>query len=352
MDDLAFDAQTRLPNLFALLQDLRGPLARAAGYLMLFDIAEMSLINARYGPESGDATVRRLAEALADVAEGWRSPGATAYRGGGDQFFLALPDADSADISPTTARIRAAFRSIAAAAHPGFETLHCGSVRFLPEQSVGERLAACYQQVYQSRQGLQAAPPALVFPWVNEVVEQLADHVLQTVDLVRDMGALALTDEVSGLPNHRAAKGWLKDQQALFVQTGEPYAILFIDGDDLKEHNERFGYDAGNELVRNLGAELRRSLRPHDRLSRWLSGDEFLAVLPNTRTDEALAIAERLCTTIQGRSRAWRLPTSVSVGVASCPDDAQTAEALLHAAEHANLAAKRSGKARAQRAQG
>lgn len=350
MDDLAFDAQTRLPNLFALLQDLRGPLAGATGYLMIFDIAEMRLINTRFGREAGDATVQRLAEALADVAEGWSSPGATAYRGGGDQFFLVLPNAESADVPRTTARISAAFRNIAAA-HPGFETLHCGSVRFQPEQSVGQRLAACYQQVYQSRQGVPAAPPALVFPWVNEVVDQLADHVLQTLDLVRDMGALALTDEVSGLPNHRAAKSWLGDQHALFVQTGEPYAILFIDGDDLKEHNERFGYEAGNELVRNLGAELRRSLRADDRLSRWLSGDEFLAVLPNTRTEEALAIADHLCSTIQRRSQAWLLPTSVSVGVASCPDDAQTPEALLHSAEHANLAAKRSGKARAQRAQ-
>jgi diguanylate cyclase (GGDEF)-like protein len=115
-----------------------------------------------------------------------------------------------------------------------------------------------------------------------------------------------------------------------------------IDGDNLKAYNE-YGYQRGNEMIRDLGELLTAVVRPVDRVARWLSGDEYLVLLPGADLTIARNVGERLRAAVENGTRRW-LPVTVSVGAASCPRDATTAAELLATVEERGLASKRAGK--------
>ena len=97
-------------------------------------------------------------------------------------------------------------------------------------------------------------------------------------------------------------------------------------------------------MIHELGLILAGSLRQGDRLTRWLSGDEFMALIPGADRKLALQVAERIRLAVEAATRNWPIPITVSIGVAVCPEDAVTAPELLEKAENAITAAKKTGK--------
>ncbi len=85
-------------------------------------------------------------------------------------------------------------------------------------------------------------------------------------------------------------------------------------------------------------------LRPGDFLARWRVGDEFFIILPNTPSDKAMLVAERLRSAVETESKFWKIPISVSIGVADFPAKGTSSQDLLSAAEYAERQAKDSGK--------
>ena len=79
-------------------------------------------------------------------------------------------------------------------------------------------------------------------------------------------------------------------------------------------------------------------------MARWFSGDEFLIVLPGADRQKALHVGERLRLLVEKTTKDWLFPITISVGVASFPEDGKTLEALLRKAEEANALAKKCGK--------
>ncbi len=156
---------------------------------------------------------------------------------------------------------------------------------------------------------------------------------------------LARHDDISGLPNHRAAVAVLARTIARHERSRRPFAVLFVDGDNLKAYNER-GYEAGNRMIARLAATLAARLRPTDYVARWLSGDEFVAILPGA--DEAVAgmVAERLRAAVEAEFAAEPIPVTISVGLALYPADGATPDALMERAIASNMVAKKSGKNR------
>jgi diguanylate cyclase (GGDEF)-like protein len=129
-------------------------------------------------------------------------------------------------------------------------------------------------------------------------------------------------------------------------RTGEPLSVLLVDGDNLRQYNQ-ISYEAGDEAILLLGVTLQLQLRQSDFLARWRTGDEFLILLPNTGLERALHIGQRLCAAVERASRAWLLPSTVSVGAAAFPEHGQSVQELLHVAERGLEMAKDQGKNRA-----
>jgi diguanylate cyclase (GGDEF)-like protein len=166
-----------------------------------------------------------------------------------------------------------------------------------------------------------------------------------------EVQTLAVTDGLTGLANHRAFERALRTEVSRALRYGHPLALIFLDIDSFKQYNDTYGHPAGNERLKAIAALLRQNVRDPDVAARY-GGEEFAVILPHTNKVGALILAERI------RSQAAAAapeaagagePVSgytLSLGVAAFPDDADTPEALLLAADSAELAAKREGKNR------
>lgn len=155
-------------------------------------------------------------------------------------------------------------------------------------------------------------------------------------------------DTLTGLPNRILLMKRLKSAMKDSELTGIAGAVAFIDLDDFKEVNDKFGHAAGDNVLGQTAERLAKALRKSDTLARF-GGDEFVAVLPDlkdgivssnlmTRLLEACSIA----IAIEGAE----VTISASIGLAFFPSDATSAEELLSFADAAMYVAKREGRNR------
>ena len=169
----------------------------------------------------------------------------------------------------------------------------------------------------------------------------------------------ARTDSLTGLPNravvmervHRA----LEHARA---HPGYGFAVLFMDFDRFKQVNDTLGHGAGDELLRQIAARLRRALRPGDEVGRVdagrdlaarLGGDEFVVVLEGVHdADTVGAVADRLLAEMAEPYTVHDHPvqSSASIGIVVSGADSDSAEELLRDADTAMYEAKRAGRAR------
>jgi diguanylate cyclase (GGDEF)-like protein len=159
----------------------------------------------------------------------------------------------------------------------------------------------------------------------------------------------SVTDVLTGLGNRRALFQRLDAVIAEHLDPDAPehsLAFMFLDLDRFKEVNDSFGHPAGDELLRQLGARLRESLRGSDLVVR-LGGDEFAVALLDAGTDYAATVASRLIARIEEPFvlDAVRVQISASIGIAVLPEDATDAADLVRCADLAMYRAKLAGKA-------
>lgn len=159
-------------------------------------------------------------------------------------------------------------------------------------------------------------------------------------------------DELTSLYNHRAFQESLALELARAQRYGTPVSLLMIDIDHFKQINDAVGHQAGDAVLRQLGALLLDGARSIDQACRY-GGEEFMLILPMTTTTEALHVAGRLRSLIQdhefavGTGKSGQVDyrrLTVSIGVASYPLHAQTQTALIAAADAAMYAAKQAGR--------
>ena len=157
--------------------------------------------------------------------------------------------------------------------------------------------------------------------------------------------ALATTDPLTGLPNHRSMVAALDQELQRSQRYDRPCSVLFVDLDHFKALNDSMGHLAGDTVLRELVNPIVEGLRTVDILGRW-GGEEFVVILPETSMADALSAAERM------RSSVARYAFSVggggtlscSIGVATYPYDATDRDELIDAADRAMYAAKRMGR--------
>ncbi len=135
--------------------------------------------------------------------------------------------------------------------------------------------------------------------------------------------ALATRDPLTGLPNRRELEAQLQRECARARRYRHPLSVLFIDCDNFKQINDRYGHDAGDALLRHVGELLRRSIRAEDMVARF-AGDEFVLLLPNQTSDDARKVVSRLQKTLEDHPLRYGKHTirySVSFGIATAATD-------------------------------
>jgi diguanylate cyclase (GGDEF)-like protein len=170
--------------------------------------------------------------------------------------------------------------------------------------------------------------------------------------LYEEQSRLAVTDGLTGLYNHRHFHEALAGEVGRARRYNHPVSLVLVDIDHFKRYNDTHGHQAGDALLRDLAALFRRAAREHDVVSRY-GGEEFAFLLPQTGKREALTLAKRLCRTVarQRFDGADALPgarLTISLGVASYPEDVLHAPELVHRADQALYLAKNQGRNQAQ----
>jgi diguanylate cyclase (GGDEF)-like protein len=157
---------------------------------------------------------------------------------------------------------------------------------------------------------------------------------------------LAVTDGLTGVYNHRRFQEQLAAELLRSGRSGRPMSVLMVDVDWFKRVNDAMGHPAGDELLRRLAVVLGTGLRATDLLARY-GGEEFAVILPETPRSEATAVAERMRSAVEEQVNAgsrWTQKVTVSIGVATWPENGKTAQTLLVAADEAMYAAKHGGR--------
>lgn len=165
----------------------------------------------------------------------------------------------------------------------------------------------------------------------------------------RRIVSISETDELTGLPNMRAFKALHEREMKRYGRYGHAYSLMMIDTDGLKEINDRYGHEAGNRLIVLVANTICERMRDADTLARY-GGDEFVLLLPETSAGQVLEVAERIRTAVEHSSfdeQGARISATVSIGIASCPDDAVNVQELIDKADAALYESKNGGRNRA-----
>ncbi len=157
--------------------------------------------------------------------------------------------------------------------------------------------------------------------------------------------ALATTDPLTGLPNHRALIAELEHELARAYRYQHECAILFLDIDHFKALNDSYGHAVGDSVLRDFASLVQQNMRETDVPGRW-GGEEFLVILPETGEQEARRISERLRSAVASYAftMGGGMSLTCSIGIAIFPEDAGERDGLVTSADQAMYAAKRLGR--------
>jgi diguanylate cyclase (GGDEF)-like protein len=169
--------------------------------------------------------------------------------------------------------------------------------------------------------------------------------------LLRDFRSIAATqsaaalDPLTGLPNRRTIMGFLRERIE-HVSIANPCAVLLLDIDHFKSINDDLGHQTGDRCLRIVGKLIANNIRQVDRAGR-IGGEEFVVMMPDTTSEMARAVGERLRAAIAGSELRYAnggpLTASIGVAVGAVSD---TVDSLLGRADRALYEAKRQGRNR------
>jgi diguanylate cyclase (GGDEF)-like protein len=160
--------------------------------------------------------------------------------------------------------------------------------------------------------------------------------------------ASALRDPLTGVANRRSLHIRSEYEVARHARARRRFALVMLDLDGFKKLNDRFGHAAGDALLRDVAAALRRATRAQDTVAR-LGGDEFCVLAPETGRGGALQLTTRINHALRHATAGLEM-LQASAGIAIFPDDGDSVAPLMLAADLRLLDVKRERqRARAQR---
>jgi two-component system, cell cycle response regulator len=175
--------------------------------------------------------------------------------------------------------------------------------------------------------------------------KRYADRLRHNVQLSLEM---AITDQLTGLHNRRYMSRHLDTLISSAQKKGRPLAFVIMDIDFFKRVNDSYGHGIGDEVLKEFATRINANVRGIDLACRY-GGEEFVVAMPDTDIAFATNIAERLrqlieTTPVQISRDPGQLSITISIGIARCEGEGDTAEQLLHRADQALYRAKRTGR--------
>lgn len=155
---------------------------------------------------------------------------------------------------------------------------------------------------------------------------------------------LSNSDSLTGLWNHGYFQYLLDNEIKKTSKEKLFFSILMIDIDDFKIFNDTYGHQAGDAILKNISNIFREVSRKIDIVARY-GGEEFAIILPNTKKEEAVVLAERLRKSVKENQESLKNIT-ISIGITSFPKEGEGKELLISKADRALYEAKRAGKDR------
>jgi diguanylate cyclase (GGDEF)-like protein/PAS domain S-box-containing protein len=170
------------------------------------------------------------------------------------------------------------------------------------------------------------------------VTRDISERKMFEAELTR----LAATDQVTGVWNRHHGRELLETETATSNVAGMPMSVLMVDIDDFKSINDRFGHQAGDEVLVEVARRLRAAVRQSDAVARW-GGEEFVILLRNCALDDAVSRAEKIRGQISDTTFPRVGTVTASIGAAELTG-AEDVASLLSRADTALYEAKRSGR--------
>jgi diguanylate cyclase (GGDEF)-like protein/PAS domain S-box-containing protein len=164
------------------------------------------------------------------------------------------------------------------------------------------------------------------------------------LDRLAELERLAYVDPLTGLANRRYAEVTLHARIDELQRYGWLFGVIFIDIDNFKVVNDRYGHDYGDEVLKMVAKTLQNSVRSFDVISRW-GGEEYVAIISNVQGNELFATANR-CRALVERSLLPSIPSlrvTISVG-AALASKSDTAESIIKRADELMYRSKRAGR--------
>jgi diguanylate cyclase (GGDEF)-like protein len=268
---------------------------------------------------------------------------------------VAPPVATSRAPSPRAVKSPAAPEAKTAA--PNTEALWLGDLSHRIEGEIGTH-SFRIQEISEALSGAKEGEPEAVLDAASQIM--LANQQLQSElaaarteitehrKKVKELAAEARTDPLTGLANRRAFTEDMSRRIEQWRRHKVPLSLIMVDIDHFKSINDRYTHTGGDTALKHMGDLLRGALREMDIPVRY-GGEEFAIILPGTRMQEALNVAERLRATIASRGFAFEgqtIPLTASLGLATATPDDNLAS-LVDRADAALYAAKEAGRDRA-----
>lgn len=184
----------------------------------------------------------------------------------------------------------------------------------------------------------------------NSMSLSLKDSLEEITAKNEELRVMSITDPLTGRYNRRYIEDYLARELELAVRTKDPFTILMIDLDYFKEYNDTYGHIAGDMALKQLSNILVETVRKTDVVARY-GGEEWIICLSHTNSEGGAMIAEKLrkaveTNTFQLKGQETRI--TVSIGVATAPEDGTDYVTIVEAADTAMYLAKASGRNQTQ----
>ena len=158
---------------------------------------------------------------------------------------------------------------------------------------------------------------------------------------------LATIDGLTELYNHRYFQDTLRKQIDIARRYNQPFSLIIIDIDFFKKFNDTYGHQAGDAVLRQVAKILKNNSRATDYVCRY-GGEEMTIILPNTSAEDALFNANRICKAVADTpfhlTPVDKVNVTISLGVSTFPDNAQTPQDLIEWADKGLYYAKEHGR--------
>jgi diguanylate cyclase (GGDEF)-like protein len=216
-------------------------------------------------------------------------------------------------------------------------------MRFTPEESRGY-----WNEIVQHLEGLNLALGRdvglrlAVCDYFMNLHPRMREPVIVEVQVLLQKERGALVDELTGLFNRRYFNDAIHREVERFKRFGQRFSLVMLDVDHFKRFNDTYGHLAGDDALQAVAGVLRDTARSFDHVVRY-GGEEFALILPHTDTEQALAASERLRLAVERRPvpvQDQPVQLTVSLGVATFPEDAINARDLVGRADEALYDAK------------